>query len=150
LSAVFLGTCTPPPATPESRAQNCTVKFSLRPDSSVVERGPEKAGVGGSIPSLATTFQAPEFARVKWMPQRCVLNTYSKILQLNIDKEVSLPPFPQGFLSSKQAEVWQRSEPPKLQLPPLEVSYSQALLLQLSLRPIPVPICLLINRGAKG
>ena len=28
-----------------------------RPDSSVVERGPEKAGVGGSIPSLATTFQ---------------------------------------------------------------------------------------------
>jgi hypothetical protein len=25
------------------------------PDSSVVERGPEKAGVGGSIPSLATT-----------------------------------------------------------------------------------------------
>ena len=31
-------------------------KFALRPDSSVVERGPEKAGVGGSIPSLATTF----------------------------------------------------------------------------------------------
>ena len=28
----------------------------LRPGSSVVERGPEKAGVGGSIPSLATTF----------------------------------------------------------------------------------------------
>ena len=28
---------------------------SPRPDSSVVERGPEKAGVGGSIPSLATT-----------------------------------------------------------------------------------------------
>jgi hypothetical protein len=28
---------------------------ALRPDSSVVERGPEKAGVGGSIPSLATT-----------------------------------------------------------------------------------------------
>jgi len=27
---------------------------SPRPDSSVVERGPEKAGVGGSIPSLAT------------------------------------------------------------------------------------------------
>ena len=27
----------------------------VRPDSSVVERGPEKAGVGGSIPSLATT-----------------------------------------------------------------------------------------------
>ena len=31
-------------------------KLALRPDSSVVERGPEKAGVGGSIPSLATTF----------------------------------------------------------------------------------------------
>ena len=30
--------------------------FMPRPDSSVVERGPEKAGVGGSIPSLATTF----------------------------------------------------------------------------------------------
>src|SRR5664279_892466 len=30
-------------------------KIALRPDSSVVERGPEKAGVGGSIPSLATT-----------------------------------------------------------------------------------------------
>ncbi len=29
---------------------------SPRPGSSVVERGPEKAGVGGSIPSLATTF----------------------------------------------------------------------------------------------
>jgi hypothetical protein len=28
-----------------------------RPDSSVVERGPEKAGVGGSIPSLATTLK---------------------------------------------------------------------------------------------
>jgi hypothetical protein len=28
--------------------------FMPRPDSSVVERGPEKAGVGGSIPSLAT------------------------------------------------------------------------------------------------
>jgi hypothetical protein len=37
------------------RARNCTSKFALRPDSSVVERGPEKAGVGGSIPSLATT-----------------------------------------------------------------------------------------------
>ena len=33
-------------------------KFALRPDSSVVERGPEKAGVGGSIPSLATTFRS--------------------------------------------------------------------------------------------
>jgi hypothetical protein len=33
-------------------------RSSPRPDSSVVERGPEKAGVGGSIPSLATTFLA--------------------------------------------------------------------------------------------
>jgi hypothetical protein len=36
-------------------AQKLQLKFALRPDSSVVERGPEKAGVGGSIPSLATT-----------------------------------------------------------------------------------------------
>src|SRR6201992_3316523 len=36
-------------------AQELQLKFALRPDSSVVERGPEKAGVGGSIPSLATT-----------------------------------------------------------------------------------------------
>jgi hypothetical protein len=40
-------------AEPES-GQTCNFKFLLRPDSSVVERGPEKAGVGGSIPSLAT------------------------------------------------------------------------------------------------
>src|SRR5882757_3676131 len=33
-----------------------TTSVMPRPDSSVVERGPEKAGVGGSIPSLATTF----------------------------------------------------------------------------------------------
>src|ERR1017187_3581170 len=33
-----------------------TRRFMPRPDSSVVERGPEKAGVGGSIPSLATIF----------------------------------------------------------------------------------------------
>jgi hypothetical protein len=32
-----------------------TTSIMPRPDSSVVERGPEKAGVGGSIPSLATT-----------------------------------------------------------------------------------------------
>lgn len=37
------------------RAGKCNAKSSLRPGSSVVERGPEKAGVGGSIPSLATT-----------------------------------------------------------------------------------------------
>jgi hypothetical protein len=34
--------------------QDSQLKVSLRPGSSVVERGPEKAGVGGSIPSLAT------------------------------------------------------------------------------------------------
>src|SRR6202044_967991 len=33
-----------------------TISVMPRPDSSVVERGPEKAGVGGSIPSLATIF----------------------------------------------------------------------------------------------
>src|ERR1700753_3297375 len=38
-------------------AQELQLKFALRPDSSVVERGPEKAGVGGSIPSLATTLK---------------------------------------------------------------------------------------------
>jgi hypothetical protein len=38
----------------DSRAIPSTA-ITLRPDSSVVERGPEKAGVGGSIPSLATT-----------------------------------------------------------------------------------------------
>jgi hypothetical protein len=38
-----------PAATPLPRA--CCER---RPGSSVVERGPEKAGVGGSIPSLAT------------------------------------------------------------------------------------------------
>ena len=38
------------------RTDYCNKQFALRPDSSVVERGPEKAGVGGSIPSLATTF----------------------------------------------------------------------------------------------
>src|SRR6202051_3478562 len=31
-----------------------TTSVMPRPGSSVVERGPEKAGVGGSIPSLAT------------------------------------------------------------------------------------------------
>src|ERR1700744_3565656 len=44
------------PAPPELRAGICNcLKSALRPGSSVVERGPEKAGVGGSIPSLATT-----------------------------------------------------------------------------------------------
>ena len=32
-----------------------------RPDSSVVERGPEKAGVGGSIPSLATISESIDY-----------------------------------------------------------------------------------------
>jgi hypothetical protein len=52
---------------PESRDDRCSIsarwflaipdsrRCMPRPDSSVVERGPEKAGVGGSIPSLATT-----------------------------------------------------------------------------------------------
>ena len=43
----------PPGSTGNQRED--AAKFALRPDSSVVERGPEKAGVGGSIPSLATT-----------------------------------------------------------------------------------------------
>ena len=41
-----------------------------RPDSSVVERGPEKAGVGGSIPSLATTF-----SRTSWRPRSNALGS---------------------------------------------------------------------------
>jgi hypothetical protein len=42
------------PALPDSAQEIATGKSALRPGSSVVERGPEKAGVGGSIPSLAT------------------------------------------------------------------------------------------------
>ena len=42
------------PAQPESAQEIATKESALRPGSSVVERGPEKAGVGGSIPSLAT------------------------------------------------------------------------------------------------
>ncbi len=38
-----------------TRVQSSLPEKSPRPGSSVVERGPEKAGVGGSIPSLATT-----------------------------------------------------------------------------------------------
>jgi hypothetical protein len=43
---------------PETRAKLTEVAHPQRsrPGSSVVERGPEKAGVGGSIPSLATIF----------------------------------------------------------------------------------------------
>ena len=44
----------PPPVSPDFKPKDA-IEVSLRPDSSVVERGPEKAGVGGSIPSLATT-----------------------------------------------------------------------------------------------
>src|SRR5215472_16410764 len=38
-----------------------TTSVMPRPDSSVVERGPEKAGVGGSIPSLATTSKSTTY-----------------------------------------------------------------------------------------
>ena len=48
----------PPARLAGIRTGNCNAMFALRPDSSVVERGPEKAGVGGSIPSLATTLNA--------------------------------------------------------------------------------------------
>jgi hypothetical protein len=41
-------------------------RFMPRPDSSVVERGPEKAGVGGSIPSLATTLFPYKSKTYKW------------------------------------------------------------------------------------
>jgi hypothetical protein len=46
----------PSPASSRNSAQEIATVFksALRPGSSVVERGPEKAGVGGSIPSLAT------------------------------------------------------------------------------------------------
>ena len=47
----------PPPEAADSdptQAEAASLDVA-RPDSSVVERGPEKAGVGGSIPSLATT-----------------------------------------------------------------------------------------------
>ena len=49
-----------PPAEPDS-AQEMQLISALRPGSSVVERGPEKAGVGGSIPSLATIISTGEF-----------------------------------------------------------------------------------------
>jgi hypothetical protein len=42
-----------------------TTSVMPRPDSSVVERGPEKAGVGGSIPSLATTSKSQQ---IPWNP----------------------------------------------------------------------------------
>ena len=53
--ALFEGNPTPP-AYPDSAQEIATNESALRPGSSVVERGPEKAGVGGSIPSLATIY----------------------------------------------------------------------------------------------
>ncbi len=41
-----------------------------RPGSSVVERGPEKAGVGGSIPSLATITTTSAFVAQRCFPVR--------------------------------------------------------------------------------
>ena len=52
-SALFAEAPTLPAYQPGPRTGIAT-KSALRPGSSVVERGPEKAGVGGSIPSLAT------------------------------------------------------------------------------------------------
>jgi hypothetical protein len=59
-----------------------------RPDSSVVERGPEKAGVGGSIPSLATTFSTtynpsstdyvPTARRSRSTPTPCIIDGTGK------------------------------------------------------------------------
>ena len=49
--------CPTSPGSAGTRADSINFSSRLRPGSSVVERGPEKAGVGGSIPSLATTFQ---------------------------------------------------------------------------------------------
>ena len=65
----------PLPASAGIRARKCNGTSRLRPGSSVVERGPEKAGVGGSIPSLATTIplQIREFqgrALVLWFLAR--------------------------------------------------------------------------------
>ena len=55
-SAVVAANCSwsPPFTGHAGSAQDLQTKSALRPGSSVVERGPEKAGVGGSIPSLAT------------------------------------------------------------------------------------------------
>ena len=54
LQRTVRGPAPPFPAVPDSAQEIATLKSALRPGSSVVERGPEKAGVGGSIPSLAT------------------------------------------------------------------------------------------------
>ena len=40
------------------------------PGSSGVERSPEKAGVGGSIPSLATTFSISQLRRPTWLGEQ--------------------------------------------------------------------------------
>ncbi len=62
----------PEPAS--AAADNCT--HQLRPGSSVVERGPEKAGVGGSIPSLATI----PFERIKFGGRARALERRSVVL----------------------------------------------------------------------
>ena len=54
LQRTVRGPALPSPAVPDPAQEIATLKSALRPGSSVVERGPEKAGVGGSIPSLAT------------------------------------------------------------------------------------------------
>jgi hypothetical protein len=59
-----------------------------RPDSSVVERGPEKAGVGGSIPSLATT---TPFQRVPSSLTRSITPYFSAL---------RVPDCPSAFLDS--------------------------------------------------
>ncbi len=55
------------------RAKNSSREVSPRPGSSVVERGPEKAGVGGSIPSLATTYKINSFGFFCAFARGCVV-----------------------------------------------------------------------------
>ena len=57
--------------------RKCNEKSALRPGSSVVERGPEKAGVGGSIPSLATIIQ---FQSIPSHTKNPVIPYYSMLL----------------------------------------------------------------------
>jgi hypothetical protein len=44
----------------------------------VVERGPEKAGVGGSIPSLATTLESITYKRFTGICTRIVRKHYTR------------------------------------------------------------------------
>jgi hypothetical protein len=62
-----------------------------RPDSSVVERGPEKAGVGGSIPSLATTRGAPPRHRSFGPALPFIKRRFSKRLERVHDPARSAP-----------------------------------------------------------